>query len=92
MKELILIFSYIICAFIPLLMSRRIRTGFTVGQFWGAWFVTLIGAFTGAFVGTLLLSRTGIDFGFYASIIPALLGSWGFCALYLTLREMPGNW
>ena len=92
MRELILIISYIICAFIPLLMSRRIRTGFTIGQFWGAWFISLIGAFAGALVGTLLLTRSGIDFGFYASILPALLGSWGFCTLYMLLRGMPGNW
>lgn len=92
MRELILIFSYIICAFSPVLLIRRIRSEFSPGQFWGVWFVSLTGAFAGGLLGTILLARTGIDLGFYSSIVPALLGAWGFSALYLTLREMPGNW
>ncbi len=92
MREIILIFSYILCAFTPVLMIKRVRNDFSPGQFWSTWFVSLTGAFAGGVFGTMFLARIGLEFGVFASIVPALIAAWCICLLYLTLREMPGNW
>ena len=92
MRELILIFSYIVCAFAPVLLIPRIRRGFSFGQFWGIWFVSLTGAFGGGVLGTIFLARTEMEFGFFASIIPAFVGAWALGFLFLTIREQPENW
>lgn len=92
MRELILIFSYMACAFIPVLVMRRIRDGFTLRMFWVTWFVSLTGAFSGGFFGTMLIARVGIDIGFIGVILPGLIGAWLLSSLFVRLREMPGNW
>ena len=92
MRELILISSYITCAFIPVLVIRRLRDGFTLRLFWTTWFVSLTGAFSGGFFGTMLMARAGINIGFIGSIVPGLIGAWLFSSLFIRLREMPGNW
>lgn len=92
MRELILIFSYVACAFIPVLILRRNRPGFTLRMFWSTWFVSLVGAFFGGLFGTMLISRFGIEMGFLISVIPGLIGAWLLSFLFIRLREMPGNW
>ena len=92
MRELILIFSYIVCAFIPVLFFRKFRSGFTLALFWTTWFVSLTGAFAGGLFGTMIFAHYGIFPGFTGSIIPGLAGAWFVSVLFIRLKEMPGNW
>jgi hypothetical protein len=92
MRELILIFSYVACAFIPVLVMRRTRSDFTLRMFWATWFISLTGAFSGGLFGTMLIARFGFELGFIGIIIPGLVGAWIFSSLFIRLREMPGNW
>ena len=92
MHQLILIISYIVCAFIPLLLMGRTRTGIATRAFWVVWLISLTGAFFGGLFGTMLIARTGFELGFFARSIPAVLGAWLFAGIFIKLRDMPGNW
>ena len=92
MRELILIFSYIISAFIPALFFKKSRYGFTLGLFWATWLIGLTGAFAGGMFGSMLFAHFGFFPGFSGSILPGLAGAWFVSILFIRLKEMPGNW
>lgn len=92
MRELILIFSYIVCAFLPPLVYRRLRRSSSLRLFWVSWVVSLTGAFIGGLFGAMLIARIGWDLGFAGDLASALIGATALTMLYMTLRELPGNW
>ena len=92
MKELILIFSYIVCAFIPVFIYRKIRSNFSIGMFWATWFFSITGAFSGGLFGTAAFAHAGLFWGFPGSILSGLLGAWLISSLFIRLKEIPGNW
>ena len=92
MRELILILSYVLCAFAPVIVMRRAGNLRSQRSFWFAWIIGLTGSFAGGLAGTMVLARTGVEFGFFAGIVPALIGSWFLTFCFIRLREMPGNW
>ena len=93
MRELILITLYVICAFLPVLYQRFNRKSvMTAGLFWTSWLISLVGAFTGGFLGAIGLSHIEIGGGLLIDVIPALLGAALFTGLFYKLREIPENW
>ncbi len=92
MRELILIFSYIVCAFLPPLVYRRLRRAGSLRIFWMSWLISLTGAFTGGVFGAMLIARFGWDLGFLGDLASALIGATALTMLYMTLRELPENW
>jgi hypothetical protein len=92
MREVILIFSYISCAFIPALFYVKVRRRYSMSAFWAIWIFSLIGAFLGGYFGTMLIARAGLELGFPGSLGTGLAGAWLMAVLFIKLKEIPGNW
>lgn len=89
MRELILIFSYIVCAFVPVIILKKSRGRI----FWITWLISLIGAFAGGVLGSLAAVRSmGAGTGFLTSILPGFAGAWLFSFIFIKLRNLPDNW
>jgi len=93
MRELILIFSYVACAFIPVFIFRRFTDiVFNVGMFWTTWMFSITGAFAGGFLGTMVFAHFGLLWGFPGSILSGMIGAWLITSLFISLKRIPGNW
>lgn len=92
MQELILALSYIISAFIPVLISARLRGGFSPSMFWLTWLVSLVGAFAGGTGGAVMMAQIGMGTHFFGHAIPALSGSLLLTWFFVRIRRLPGNW
>ena len=93
MRELILFFSYIVCAFIPVFIYRRVLNRIiNIGMLWITWLLSLTGAFFGGYFGTLVVAHFGLFWGFPGSILFGLIGAWIVTSLFIHVREIPDNW
>jgi len=92
MRETILFFIYVICAFISVFIIKWSRNDISRRLFWITWSVGLVGAFLGGLLGIILIARIGLEMRFILSILPGFLGSWFFSRLFIRLREIPGIW
>jgi len=92
MREVLLFFSYILCAFLSVLLFRKMIGTLSAGAFWAAWFISLIGAFAGGYLGTLLINRAGLNPGFLGSLLAGFAGSCLLAGFFITIKKIPGNW
>ncbi len=92
MREAVLIFVYIVFAFIPVILIKWRHPETSHRFFWMTWFVGLTGAFFGGALGIVLIAKTHLEFRFVVMVLPAFIGSCLLCYLFQVLRRIPGNW
>jgi len=92
MRETILFFSYVMCAFVSVFVIKWTKKDISRRLFWITWSVGLIGAFLGGLLGIVFIARIGLEMRFILSILPGFLGAWLFSRLFIKLREIPGIW
>jgi len=92
MREILLFFSYILCAFVSALVFLKLGRDLSLGAFWATWFISLIGAFAGGYLGTILINRAGLNPDFIGSLLAGFAGSWLLAGFFLRIKKIPGNW
>ncbi|MCG8454479.1 MAG: hypothetical protein MI717_15005 [Spirochaetales bacterium] len=94
MRELLLVSSHIVCAFISVMLATKFfRHGRpSTGVFWFVWAIALVGSFVGGWAGAWVFAHGGITQYSIINAIPSILVAWTLAATFLWLRRLPDNW
>ncbi len=92
MRELVLVFTYFVCAFISVMILKSAKYKFSRRLFWVSWVASLIGAFFGGVFGSIFLHRIGMEFSLIAGAFLSFAGAWLFLGIFLILRAIPDRW
>ncbi len=92
MRELVLVLTYFVCAFITVMILKSAKYNFSRRLFWASWVTSLIGAFFGGVFGSIFFHRIGMEFSLITGALPAFAGAWLFIGVFLFLRAIPDRW